>query len=95
MGTNIFDKIKDIAKNVAVYMTHILGGVLGVMQGILKTISECCMLFIWILSPLLRLPRMPKNADGRAIAKIKEITDKMMAFLEKCRNWLFGLGFKA
>lgn len=87
---DIMGKVKKVVE----YLSQNLGGLLGIVQAFLKAVSECCIVIIRIVCPILHLPGMPKDADDKAIAKVKEISDKLLAFVEKCKNWLLGIGFK-
>ena len=47
-------KIVEILQKIIQYLSKNLGGVLGVLQAFLKTISECCMVILRILCPVLK-----------------------------------------
>ena len=66
------------------------GAIVGIVQTVVEFIRELCMLVARIICPII-----PGDADEKIVAKIREVAEILLGFLEKAKNWLLGLGFKA
>lgn len=66
-----------------------IGAIMGIAQAVVSFVRELCMLFARIICPII-----PGDEDEEIVAKIREIAEKILEFLEKIKNWLLGLGFK-
>jgi len=82
--------IKEYLMKLVQFIPKNIGAIVGIVQTVVEFIREVCMLVARILCPII-----PGDADEKTVAKIREVAEVILGFLEKLKNWLLGLGFKA
>ena len=82
--------LTEYLKKLVKYVPKNMGAVVGMAQTAVTFAREVCMLAARLVCPII-----PGDADEKAVKKIHDGAKVVLDFLEKLKNWLLILGFKA
>ena len=66
-----------------------IGAIFGIVQTFVEFVREVCMLAARTVCGVI-----PGDADDKAVEWLRLKAQMILDFLEKCKNWFLGLGFK-